>query len=424
VSAAASWVPGAGAGHPFGLHTLAYGAASCGGGPVRLVVRIGEQALDLAAACAALAPELAPLVCTPTLNALLGEGPAVWQRLREAVGAWLGEEGHRRSVEPHLRPLGELTLHLPFEVADYVDFYASEHHAANVGRLLRPGTDPLPAAWKHVPIGYHGRAGTVVVSGTPIRRPVGVRRDAAGHLAAGPSRRLDLEAEIGFVLGNPTRLGEPVPLARAEEHLFGACLVNDWSARDIQAFEYVPLGPFLGKSFATSVSPWVVPLAALRGSRVTTPRRDVPLVPYLDDGAAPEGSWGLDLELSVRLAGTELSRPPFRAMYWTPSQMVAHLTVNGASIRAGDLIASGTVSGERADELGSLIEMTAGGSEPLRLADGTSRTFLQDGDTVVIAGRVVPAPERAAVGLGEVAGEVLPPVEAHGATAPPGCPAS
>ncbi len=416
-----SWVEGAGEDHPFGLHNLPYGSASprrpgglwrsraTAGDEPRLVVRIGDYALDLAAASQRLAPALEPLVAHPTLNALLGENPATWRSLRAAVTSWLGEERHRAAIEPHLAPLGELSLHLPVEVADYVDFYASEHHAANLGRLFRPGSDPLPAAWKHLPMGYHGRAGTVVVSGTPVRRPAGLRRLASGAIEAGPSLRLDVEAEVGFVLGNPTRLGERVPLGQAGEHLFGVCLVNDWSARDIQAFEYIPLGPFLGKSFATSVSPWVVPLAALHAARVPPPERDVPLARYLDDAADPGAApWGLELELSLRLDGCELSRPPYRAMYWTPAQMIAHLTVNGAAIRAGDLIASGTVSGPEPTTLGSLIELTSGGTEPLRLADGTQRSFLEDGDEVVVTGRVPPGPGRADLGLGEVSGTILP----------------
>jgi fumarylacetoacetase len=413
LSATTCWVPGAGDDHPFGLHNLCYGSASVrygsasvrASGP-RLVARIGEHALDLAAACKIMLPELEPLVATPTLNALLADRPATWRLLRGAITDWLSSKHHRAVVEPLLVPLGELSLHLPVEVADYVDFYACEHHAANLGRLLRPGTDPLPAAWKHLPIGYHGRAGTIVVSGTPVRRPIGLRRVASGDVAVGPSERLDLEAEIGFVLGNPTRQGERVGLGESAEHLFGVCLVNDWSARDIQAFEYVPLGPFLGKSFATSVSPWIVPLEAFDAARVAPPRRDVPLAAYLDDQAEPP--FGLDIELSVRLRGAELSRPPARVMYWTAAQMIAHLSVNGATIRAGDLIASGTVSGARQSQLGSLMELTRGGSAPIRLPDGTTRAFLEDGDVVAISGRVVASGGRPELSLGEVSGEVLP----------------
>ncbi len=401
-----SWVEGAGGGHPFGIDSLAWGAATLPGGhEPRLVARIGDLALDLAPATESLAPDLAPLVGGSSLNRLLAEPAQTWHEVRARIADWLSERRHRAAVEPHLVPVGDLRLHLPIEVADYVDFYASEHHATNAGRLFRPGGDPLPAAWKHLPIGYHGRAGTVVVSGTPVRRPRGLRRGSDGEITYGASERLDVEVEVGFVLGSPTVAGEPVPLEQAEDHLFGVCLVNDWSARDIQAFEYVPLGPFLGKSFATSVSPWVVPFEALARARVAPPPRDVPLAAYLDDSRSAPGA--LDLELSLRLQGTELSRPPFAAMYWTPLQLVTHLTASGATIRAGDLIASGTVSGPQPDQLGCLLELTRGGSEPLELPDGSRRGYLEDGDTVVISGRVPGRDGRPELSLGEVSGTVL-----------------
>jgi fumarylacetoacetase len=293
-------------------------------------------------------------------------------------------------------------LRLPFEVGDYVDFYASEHHATNLGRMFRPGSEPLTPNWKHLPIGYHGRSGTVVASGTPIRRPHGQRRapDEAAP-TFGPSRRLDIEAEVGFVIGVPSRLGQPVPVDAFDEHVFGVCLVNDWSARDIQAWEYVPLGPFLGKSFATSVSPWVVPLAALQDARVAPPPRDPPLLPYLRDGK----DWGLDIGLEVRLNGQLISRPPAAGLYWTAAQQLAHMTVNGASVRTGDLYASGTVSGPEPDQRGSLIELSWGGSEPIELGDGTTRTFLEDGDTVSISA-TAPGPDGSRIGFGEVTGKV------------------
>ncbi|HTW97951.1 MAG TPA: fumarylacetoacetate hydrolase family protein, partial [Acidimicrobiales bacterium] len=221
-----------------------------------------------------------------------------------------------------------------------------------------------------------------------------------------PSEQLDLEAELGFVLGNPTQQGRRVGLDAAGDHLFGVCLVNDWSARDIQAFESVPLGPFLGKSFATSVSPWVVPIEALEHARLAPPPRDVALATYLDDTTA--APWGLDIELSVRLNGAEIARPAARTMYWTAAQMVAHLTLNGASIRPGDLIASGTVSGPHPSQYGSLIELTSGGSEAILLPDGGTRSFLEDGDVAVVSAGVPAAPGRTGLSLGEVVGEVLP----------------
>jgi fumarylacetoacetase len=287
-----------------------------------------------------------------------------------------------------------------------VDFYASEQHATNLGQLFRPGAEPLMPNWKHLPAGYHGRSGTVVVSGTAVVRPRGQRKAPADDTPTyGPSRRLDIEAEVGFVVGMGSELGQPVGLGEFADHVFGVCLVNDWSARDLQAWEYAPLGPFLGKSFATSVSPWIVPLAALEQARVAPPRRDIPLLPYLaDDGAGP---WGLDLTLEVRLNGHLVACPPYATMYWTPAQMLAHMTVNGASVRPGDLFASGTVSGRRADQRGSLIELSCGGRDALTLPDGTTRTFLEDGDEVTISASA-PGPDGVRIGFGEVTGRILP----------------
>jgi fumarylacetoacetase len=371
-------------------------------------VAIGAYVLDAGAAArttGAPSAVLAPL-SAPVLNPLLAQGPPVWARVRASLTAWLTEDAFRGTVESCLVPREEVTLHLPFEVADYVDFYASEHHAANLGRIFRPGSEPLTPNWKHLPIGYHGRAGTVVVSGTPVARPSGQRKgpgDPAPDF--GRSRRLDFEAEVGFVVGAPTALGTPVPLGNASEHVFGVCLVNDWSARDLQAWEYVPLGPFLGKSFATSLSPWIVPLDALRHARTDPPASDVQPLPYLDEHAAAEPS-GLDIALEVRLNGHLISRPPFAGMYWTFAQMLAHLTANGASLRAGDLFASGTVSGPARDTRGALIELTWNGEQPLVLPDGTTRSFLQDGDEVTI-NATAPGPHGTRIGFGEVTGRIV-----------------
>ena len=323
--------------------------------------------------------------------------------------AWLterlGDPRQRGAVEPHLVAQREAHLALPFRVADFVDFYASEHHATNLGRILRPGQEPLLPNWKHMPVGYHGRAGTLVASGTEIVRPCGQRRaPAAAAPSFGPSERLDFEAEVGFVVGVPSRLGEPVSLARFREHVFGVCLVNDWSARDIQAWEYVPLGPFLGKSFATSISPWIVPLDALEAARCAPPPRTHALLPYLDDAAEP---WALDLELEVRLGPHLIARPPFSSMYWTAPQLLAHMTANGAALRTGDLFASGTVSGPEPRQRGSLIERSWGGAEPFFLPDGTERTFLRDGDEVTITASA-PGVGGERIGFGEVRGRVVP----------------
>jgi fumarylacetoacetase len=255
-----------------------------------------------------------------------------------------------------------------------------------------------------MPVGYHGRAGTVVVSGTPVVRPWGQRRPPGAEAPAfGPSGRLDIEAEVGFVVGVGSRLGEPVPLEAFAERVFGVVLLNDWSARDIQAWEYQPLGPFLGKSFATSISPWVVPLEALSAARVGGPAQDPTPLPYLRR-AEP---WGLDLAIEVAVNGSVVSRPPFATQYWTPDQMLAHLTVNGASTRTGDLFASGTVSGPAPDQRGSLLELSWNGTEPLTLADGSTRSFLEDGDTVTISA-TAPAAGGGRLSLGEVTGTIHP----------------
>jgi fumarylacetoacetase len=292
-------------------------------------------------------------------------------------------------------------------VGDYVDFYSSEHHATNVGRLFRPDGDALTPNWKHLPIGYHGRSGTVVVSGTPIVRPSGQRKAPADAMPSyGPSRRLDIEAEVGFVVGTPSPLGKPVGADAFRDVVFGVVLVNDWSARDVQAWEYVPLGPFLGKSFATSVSPWVVPLEALESARVDPPAQDPQPLPYLHD---PE-AWGLDLALEVRWNGSVVSRPPFATMYWTPAQQLAHLTVNGASVRTGDLYASGTVSGPERDQRGSFLELSWNGEDPVKLDDGSTRTFLEDGDEVAISA-TAPGADGVRIGFGEVTGRIMPAVQ-------------
>ncbi|MEU6851649.1 fumarylacetoacetase [Actinacidiphila alni] len=396
---------------PYGVRNLPYGVFSTTDGPAarRIGVAYGDHVLDAGAAARATgAPaDVAAALAAPSLNPLLAGGPALWDRTRAALTAWLTEDAHRAAVAPCLLPRADLTLHLPFEVADYVDFYASEHHAANIGRIFRPGSEPLTPNWKHLPIGYHGRAGTIVVSGTPVVRPCGQRKAAADPAPVfGPSRRLDIEAELGFVVGTPSPLGGRVALADADAHVFGVCLVNDWSARDLQSWEYVPLGPFLGKSFATSVSPWVVPLAALADARTAPPVRDTEPLPYLDDRAA-HPPYGLDIALEVRLNGHVVARPPFAAMYWTYAQMLAHMTVNGASLRTGDFFASGTISGPERESRGALIELSWNGEQPLELPDGTRRSFLEDGDEVVISA-TAPGPGGTRIGLGEVSGRIAP----------------
>jgi fumarylacetoacetase len=348
-----------------------FGTFSGADGDPRLGFRSGDGVVDLAAG---------------GLDALLPQGREAWDRAtEEAVAA--ADAGNAI-------PLGDIRPVLPFTVADYVDFYSSLEHATNLGRMFRPDSEPLLPNWRHLPVGYHGRAGTVVVSGTPVRRPQGQSKSPdADTPTFGPSRRLDIELELGFVVGVPSTLGQPVPASAFREHVFGVVLVNDWSARDIQAWEYVPLGPFLGKSFATSVSAWVTPLALLADRRVPAPEQDPEPLPHL----SVAGDWAFDIPLEVELNGTVVSHGNARGLYWTMPQQLAHATSNGASVRTGDVMASGTISGLERGSEGSLIELTWNGQEPLNLDDGSERTFLEDGDEVVLRGEP----------LGEVRGRIL-----------------
>jgi fumarylacetoacetase len=393
-----TWLPIA-ADDPFGIDHLPYGSAIGADGRPRAVVRIGSAVLDLT--LASFATPFEQLFADGSLNHLLAAGRPTWTAVRAQIIRWLTDDEHRTAVEPLLTPVDRVRLVLPFAVADYVDFYASEHHATNVGRMFRPDGDPLTPNWKHLPIGYHGRSGTVVASGTDIQRPAGQLRGPDGTVTFGPTARLDLEAELGFVVGTGSVGGTSVPLSDFREHVFGVCLVNDWSARDIQAWEYVPLGPFLGKSFATSTAALITPLDALDAAWTAPPLRDPTPLPYLDDTGRTDA---LNLVLEVRVNGHLLSRPPFAQMYWTPAQMLAHLTSNGAAVRPGDLYASGTVSGADRAERGSLLELSWNGTEPIDL-DGANRTFLEDGDEVVITATAPTA--RGKLGLGEVRGRIV-----------------
>jgi fumarylacetoacetase len=342
--------------------TLAYGVLAGGG----VCARVDGRVLDLSA--------LDPVFGERSLNPFMARGPEFWREARARVG-----EGAE---------VAEPALTMPFEVADYVDFYSSLSHAENVGRMLRPEAEPLLPNWRHLPVGYHGRAGTVVPSGTPVRRPLGQR----GGPDFGPSRALDIELEAGFVVGLPSRHGEPVPIERAMDHVFGMVLVNDWSARDIQGWEYRPLGPFLGKSFATSVSLWVVPVSELESLRASAARQDPEPLPYLR-----EAPWAYDIPLEVELNGAVVARSNTRHLYWSAAQQLAHLTSNGASLRTGDLLATGTISGPERGQRGCLLELSWNGEEPVRLPDGSTRSFLEDGDEVVLRGEP----------LGEVRGRVV-----------------
>jgi fumarylacetoacetase len=358
-----------------------FGVFSVDGGEPRVGFRADAEIRDLAS--------LGETFRRASLNALLAQGR----------GAWEDALGRAREADVPRVPLAGATVHLPFEVADYVDFFSSLEHATNAGLLFRPDTEPLQPNWRWLPVAYHGRAGTVVVSGTDVVRPRGeVMHPGAAAPVYEPSRRLDVELELGFVVGTPSMRGRPVPVGDFADHAFGVVLVNDWSARDLQAWEYRPLGPFLAKSFQTSISAWVTPLALLEEHRVEAPPQEPPPLPHLAGGR----DWALDLELEIALNGVVVSRGNARTLYWTMPQQLAHATSNGASIRTGDLMASGTISGPGRGSEGSLLELTRNGAEPLRLPDGSERTFLEDGDEVVLRARA------GDLELGEVCGRVVP----------------
>lgn len=392
--------------HPFGRDALPYGVMVTPAGS-RIVVRYGDHALDLRAV-ADLEPDSAWARAwrEPTLDAFLARGRRDWDAARVWLRDALADPGRQEEWAAYLTPVEQVSLALPFTVGDYVDCYASEHHATNVGRIFRPDGEALTPNWRHLPIGYHGRSQTVVVTGTDVIRPTGQRKPPTSDTPVfGPSVRLDIEAELGFVVGGPrTALGSRVSVDEADEHLFGVVLLNDWSARDIQAWEYVPLGPFLGKSFATSISGWVLPMAALSAARVPLPIQEPLPLPYLCGHAAT----GYDVHLEVAVNGSVVSRPEYAGLYWAPQQMLAHMTVNGATTGPGDLFGSGTISGPRADQRGSFLELSWNGTEPFALADGTTRTFLEDGDTVTLRAWAPGPTPGSRVSFGEVTGRVLP----------------
>ena len=387
----------------FGIETLPYCVFSDSAGPWRIGVGVGESVVDLRAAAGHVTAVPTDTLRSGRLNALLAAGAPVWAELRSD----LLDLVRRGILDQYFVSQDEVKYALAWEVADYVDFYSSRFHAENVGRIFRPDAPALPENWLHQPGGYHGRSSTVVVDGTPVRRPVGQIRAETGEIVLGPSRMLDFELELGFVLGGRTEVGYPVPISQAHSHLFGVVLVNDWSARDIQAWEYVPLGPFLAKSFATSVSSWVVPFAALAECRVAGPLQDPEPLSYL----RTTDLWGLDIDLEVwiRPAGASSSElvttvNAAEGLYWNPAQQLAHMTVNGASVSPGDLFASGTVSGPSPNQLGSLLELSWGGTRQVPVGD-FARTFLLDGDEVTFQARTKsPAGH---IRLGPVSGRVV-----------------
>jgi fumarylacetoacetase len=375
--------------------------------PARGGVAIGDQILDLAAL---------GVRTGATLNGLAAMGRQAARKLRREVSRALSMKSRQRKrLQKYLVPMKQSELFLPVAVGDFSDFYTGIHHATNVGRLLRPD-NPLLPNYKWLPIGYHGRASSIVVSGTGVRRPKGQLKppDATAPVYM-PSKRLDYEVELGFIAGSGNRLGSRIAVGDALEHVFGAVLLNDWSARDIQGWEYQPLGPFLAKSFATTISPWVVTMDALEPYRCPAfPRaaEDPQPLPYLQDEADQrEGGFSIELEMHLRTpkmkAPLRLSRGSFRDSYWTLAQIVAHQTSNGCNLQPGDLLGSGTLSGASADSLGSLMELSLGGKSPLQIASGESRTFLEDGDEVIQRGRCA-REGCASIGFGEGSGRILP----------------
>jgi fumarylacetoacetase len=376
----------------------------------RGAVAIGDRVLDLAAM---------GLKTGPTLNALAAAGRPAWRKLRRALSRALSDPGEKRRLAKYLVPMKEAELSVPVAIGDYTDFYTSVFHATNVGRMFRPDNPVLPN-FRWVPIGYHGRASSVVVSGTPVARPKGQLKapDASAPLYA-PSRRLDYEAEIGLVIGPGNRLGRTIPIARAIDHVFGVVLLNDWSARDIQTWEYQPLGPFLAKSFASTISPWIVTLDALAPFRVPAflrPEGDPAPLPYLyDEADQRQGSVSIVVEMylasanmrAARIAPARLSKGNYATCYWTPAQLVTHHASNGCNLRPGDLLGSGTISGQSPDSVGAMLELTEGGKRPVELPTGEKRSFLEDGDDVIERGRC----ERegyVTIGLGEASGRITP----------------
>ena len=393
----------------FPIQNLPFGMFTTHDDPLpRAGVAIGDHIVDLIAVHRSGVMRFpSEEILRGSLNALFEFGAgAVRQRVSELLTAGNKELGW--AANRAITAMAGAQMHMPFAVGDYVDFYSSEQHATNVGRMFRPDSPPLLPNWKHIPIGYHGRASTVVPSGTPIRRPRGQRPGPDGP-TFGPSTRLDIELEVGFFTSHSTELGATIPVDAAHDFIGGMVLVNDWSARDIQGWEYRPLGPFLGKSFATSISPWVVTMDALAPYWVDATVQEPPPLPYL----AAEPNRALDLQLEVELNGTVICRTDFKNMYWTMSQQLAHVASNGTALRAGDLYASGTVSGSEPDQFGSLLELSWNGSKSLDLGNGESRTFLEDGDTVTMRGwcQLDHGPR---IGFGECTGMILPAMDDGG----------
>ncbi len=419
-----SWRP-VSAGSDFPVQNLPYGAFERDG-TVRLGIAIGDDIFDLHLAAAAglfdgVLPDARAVLAGPTLNALLAAGPDVWQRVRTRIAQLLSaSDATIRSAglaQSAFIARADTPMRRAIDVGDYIDFYSSLQHAGNAGAIFRAGSEALPANWRWLPIGYHGRAGTIVASGTPIVRPRGQRREVDGVPVYEPTQALDFELELAFVTGNGPRPPATIDARRARETVFGIVLLNDWSARDVQAWESQPLGPLLGKSFATSLGDWIVPLAALEPYRVAAPLQSPPPLGHLVTGRDEAYDIALEVALitpamrSRGLGESVVSRTNFRSQYWSIAQQLAHAASNGARIRAGDLFGSGTISGKDADSWGSLLELTWNGARPLVLADGSAHAFLEDGDEVVMRAWCARA-GHARIGFGAVHGTIAPAISA------------
>jgi fumarylacetoacetase len=414
----ASWVDSANsAATHFPLNNLPYGVYSNGGSAPHCCTAIGDHVLDLALLEEAGLISVGewPVFAQGAINDFMALGAAAWDDVRNRLTALL-EEGGDPALQDNaelraraIHDISDIVMHLPFRVSEYTDFYSGRQHAENVGTMFRGKENALPPNWLHIPIGYNGRASTVVVSGTDIHRPLGqMKPPDAENPVFGPCRRLDIELEMGAVVGLPNAMGQPVTVEEADAMIFGYVLLNDWSARDIQAWEYQPLGPFQSKVFATSISPWVVTRAALQTFRVSTPAREKELLPYLRE-AAPL-LYDIELQVLMQPHGAEEATPisatNYCNMYYSAAQQLAHHAVGGCKMNTGDLLGSGTISGPERSGFGSLLEITWGGKEPLTLAGGQTRTFIEDGDTLVLTGHAQGEDYR--IGFGACAGTILP----------------
>ncbi|WP_420863837.1 fumarylacetoacetase [Algirhabdus cladophorae] len=405
-----SWVESANSPtHPFPLNNLPYGVFSTADTKKRCGVAIGDYILDVQALQANGFIVFGSVFNDPSWNAFMEQGRDHWRQLRERLTALLAEGAdEQEQLAAFLTPIEDAKLHLPIVVTEFTDFYASKYHAMNVGTMFRGPENALPPNWLHIPIGYNGRASTVVVSGTKIVRPCGQTKALDADMPSfGPCNRLDIELEMGAIVGRPSEMGTSVSVDQADEMIFGYVLLNDWSARDIQAWEYQPLGPFQAKAFATSISPWIVTTDALEQFRATTPERERDLLPYLRESKPM--LFDIDLEVGLApegMAETVIARTNYNQMYYSAAQQLAHHASSGCAMRVGDLLGSGTISGPGKSERGSLLELSWGGKEPIKLKDGGTRSFIEDGDTLTLRGAA--HGDGFQVGFGECVGVIIP----------------